>query len=107
MKMFLEDPRCTPEIVNTIDAEGNTALHLAARFHHVNCLKLLVKYGGCLVANNKDDETVLDLIFEQLINPELLLKEFLNENIIIEERAKYKFWYKIGRRIIEIFHISV
>lgn len=99
LRLILEDERCTPEMINRPDVDGNTALHIAAQKHHRNCLNLLIKHGGDLALMNNDKETVWDIIFEQFLNPEKFIIENLNESVVMEQIGKYKYCYDIGKKI--------
>ncbi|KAJ8971001.1 hypothetical protein NQ317_012582 [Molorchus minor] len=100
LELILRDNRCTPEVINTPDKDGQTALHIAAQFYHRNCLKMLIKKGGNLAAVNNEGETVVDIIFEQFVNPEKIVNEWLNENIVVVQAGKYKHLYDIDFSIL-------
>lgn len=99
----MEDERCTQEIINSSDEDGNTALHITSQFHHKNCLRTLIKHGGDLTATNNEKETVTDIIFEQFINPEKFITELLDENIVMEQNGKYKHFFNIGEKTLTVY----
>lgn len=57
-----------PEAVNIMDADGNTALHLAAKNDKMEILKLLVENGARVTSVNTNGETALDIATERDAN---------------------------------------
>ncbi|CAG9819853.1 unnamed protein product [Phaedon cochleariae] len=91
LRLLLADQRCTPEVINRPEEDGRTALHIAAQFCHKNCLRMLIDKGGDLSATNLEGESVADVVFEQIVNPEKFITEILDNNISIEQVEKYKY----------------
>lgn len=46
------------------DQEGNTALHLAAKYGHENVVELILSRGGDITVRNKKRLTCLDVAIE-------------------------------------------
>ncbi|KAG5876875.1 hypothetical protein JTB14_021238 [Gonioctena quinquepunctata] len=98
--LILKDKRCTSEVINRPDEDGRTALHIAAQFYHKNCLRMLIQHGGDLAALNSEKESVADIIFEQIINPDKFITEILDRNIAMEQSEKYKCVYNIDFSVL-------
>ena len=70
--------------VHTKDKTGGTALHSAAYSGHVDCVKLLIKFGACIDALDNLQHTPLfracemghTEVVDELIRSELLLHFF-------------------------------
>ncbi|XP_018560868.1 transient receptor potential channel pyrexia-like [Anoplophora glabripennis] len=100
LEIILSDKRCTPDTVNLPDEKGWTPLHLAAQYYHRNCLKMLIKHGGDLTVVNSEDDSVIDIIFREIIKPERIIKELLDEQILMKRTDKYKHYYTIDFTVL-------
>ncbi|XP_072386530.1 transient receptor potential channel pyrexia-like isoform X2 [Diabrotica undecimpunctata] len=96
LELILNDKRCTPEIINRPDDKGRTALHLAAQSSHKNCLRMLIEQGGDLAATDEDNDSVADIIFQQIVNPEIFITEILDDKICMKQLEQFKFSYNIA-----------
>lgn len=63
---------------------------------------MLIIHGGDLAAVNTDKDSVTDIIFREIINPEKLMKELLDEQIVMRQTDKYKHYYIIGKSFKQI-----
>lgn len=100
LELILKDPRCTPDIVNRPDDSGRTPLHHAAQNNHKHCLKVLINYGGDLSATDENNESVADVIFQETVNPELLITGILDEKIRMKQLEQYKHSYLIDFSVL-------
>nr|XP_023020874.1 transient receptor potential channel pyrexia-like [Leptinotarsa decemlineata] len=100
LSLILNDKRCTPDIINCSDEEGRTALHIAAQFCHKNCLRMLIEHGGDLAVLNDEKESVADIIFEQIVNPEKFIRNILDRSIVMEQTDKYRSVYNVDFSVL-------
>ena len=62
VQLFLAHPSCTGDIINKRDIDGYTAVMLAARKGHLQCVRLLTEnYFTDMSIKNDSDETVIDV----------------------------------------------
>jgi len=98
----------TPENLNDVNAEGDTPLLLAARYHHTDVLKVLIQAGANLDVKNKDGITALytaayqnriemvETLLQAGANPDILTKGF---SVIYA--AAEKGYTEIVKKLIE------
>jgi hypothetical protein len=90
-----------------IDAEGNTALHLAVKSNKLKLVKAIVEMGGNLYAMNFSLKTPLDLSKEIGFSP---IKEYLEQTIMKEseiEKAMLKSLPELEDSGIDGFFFSM
>ena len=66
------DPECLRRMLDTMDVEGDTPLHHAARGEHLDVIRLLLAHGASLSKKN-----LYDKIPAELAEPETEARRFL------------------------------
>jgi hypothetical protein len=79
------------------DKDINSLAFFAAEEDEKDCLKILINKGLNLSVGNKDNETVLDAIFEKVSNPEKFLSDVLDSKVDLDKSSsRRKKIYKFG-----------
>jgi len=71
MEILLKDYHANPNIQNK---SGETPLHEAAHYNKVECLKLLMWYGGDISIESVGGKTALDILREEYPDEDIILQ---------------------------------